>query len=107
MTDWTTTSELAYENGRRAGFAEGLEAAGIAPVQWRDAEDLPVPEKGDVILWLRGDDFRAGTFARSDHHGCRHLIVDGYGGAVWIAETDIRAWCPVQAFRPKEQEATE
>lgn len=95
MDEYTAT-ETAYKNGRAAGFADGLAAAGIAPIQWRDARDLPLPERGDVILWTADGDFRSGQITRSGRAGYVHLVVDRLGTAVWIPAGAVAFWCPVQ-----------
>lgn len=95
MRDHDAT-EAAYKNGRAAGFADGIAAAGIAPVQWRSVRDVPLPDGGDVILWTADGDYRAGQIAHSRRFGFVHLITDRYGGHAWIRADAVTHWSPVQ-----------
>lgn len=94
--DWTAAAEAAWENGHRAGFAEGIAAAGIAPIQWRAAANMPMPDKVDLILWTLDGDYYSGQLARSGRVGYYHMIVDRYGAAVWIPEDKVVFWAPIQ-----------
>ena len=101
--DWATMSEEAYKNGKAAGFAEGLAAAGIAPIQWRSVRDIPLPERGDVILWTNDGDYKSGRLSRSGRDGYLHLVTSRFGAAEWVPIESVSYWCPIEA--PAEAES--
>lgn len=77
MKDYDAT-EVAYKNGFGAGFAEGLAAAGIAPIQWRDAAKCPFkPESGTEYF----------------------VVLDGSTEWIWYAHglptENVRFWVPM------------
>lgn len=55
-------TEFAFRNGEERGylrgFADGIHASGIAPIQWRDAKKYPFqPETEMDYLVVTGDEY--------------------------------------------------
>lgn len=64
-------TELAFRNGEERGylrgFADGIHASGIAPIQWRDAKKYPFkpePEKYYIVIFENDADWY--TFLLND-----------------------------------------
>lgn len=103
--DKYTAQEEAYKRGHEdgaaagaaesysAGFADGLKASGIAPIQWRDADDVPLrPEFGTDYLVL--------TSIIDPHDGERSInpcakIYHPFTYDDAEMKPNIAFWCPV------------
>lgn len=81
MKEYDAT-EVAYKNGFGAGFAEGLAAAGIAPIQWRDAAKCPFQPEDDeeYFVILEGSD---------RWYWCRYDMLDPFDAS------KVRFWVPM------------
>lgn len=93
--DWKTAAEEAYKNGREAGFCEGLEAAGISPIQWRSTEIASLPKSGDILVVTCDGDYHSGQVSHSKRPEFIQLIVNRTGGSVWLPIRSIKFWCPI------------
>lgn len=95
--DKFTMQEEAYkrghEDGVKAGYAAGLEASGIAPIQWRDADTVPLkPEFGTDYLVLTS--IIDPTDGEKSIHPCAKIYHPfTYDDAEM--KPNIAFWCPV------------
>ena len=101
--DQYTATEEAYKRGQEAGhaagyaqgFAEGLASAGIAPIQWRDVDAVPLPECVDVLLCM--DDGRKvfGWLDTLPGIDAVRVLWQGTEIELYFKRERIRYWCPV------------
>lgn len=88
MKEYDAT-EVAFKNGESKGysrgFADGMNAAGIAPIQWRDAKKYPfVPEAGtEYFVILNGED------------GWCWYQFDEFDQLSPVDTSDVRFWVPM------------
>lgn len=93
MKDYDAT-EVAFNNGKakgdaegyERGFGDGLAAAGIAPVQWRDVRDVPFKPDEDTDYLLILAEFRRQAFRWKDP------ILQIIGREKFR----VLFWCPIQ-----------
>ena len=109
--DQYTATEEAYKRGLekgetdgfRRGFRSGLETAGIAPIQWIDARELPFEPAPDqyYMIWLinKHDSMRVGRRVLADMPRMIH------GSTSWGIGA-VAYWCPVQAPKEVDNEET-
>lgn len=106
MKEYDAT-EVAFKNGHEQGevkgyergFADGLAAAGIAPVQWRDVCDVPFDPEGDADYLLICDGFSDQAFRWKElilHDRLLHLV--------GRERFRVLFWCPIQFPEMKEKE---
>lgn len=101
MKEYDAT-EVAFKNGHEQGevkgyergFADGLAAAGIAPVQWRNVSDVPFDPEEDADYLLICDGFSGQAFRWKDP------ILQIIGREKFR----VLFWCPIQFPEMTEKE---